>query len=409
MKRNAIHQLIEWKEEGSKYPFFMFGMRGCGKTWLALDFAKTFFEGAMYLCLENNDDKKKRAEQFCANEAGHFIEFCSYVFEVPADLLGNFLIIFDEVEMSETVWKFIVNHLPAEMPFSVLFISGHGFKALAGMPSRYLLHLYPLRFDEFLNAIGSAWYADIIQGHFQTGSKVPGIVHEELMELFEDYLATGGMPYAINEYLLTENTENLPEVHRIIYGRALNDIHTFYDESTALKMRQVLDVVPAQLKKANQKFQYRMIRRGATYALFQNAIENLQTDSLLLVCPKSEEANSFKLFPGDVGIYTTLLGTDPHIEPEKTVLECYLMQNLTTNGYHPFFWESSSQAHVDFLIRQEAGVVPIDARSDNSSRNKSITIYRSEHATPYALRIGSKNFDYSGETRQIPYYAAFCI
>lgn len=433
MKRNAIETLIQWKEKDEESFFFLYGMRGCGKTWLANEFAQSFYSGSLYLCLEQQGVPKQKAEQFCSKmleiealqgktcakelSEQHFAAFLSEVFEVPETILGDFLIIIDEVTASDSVWRFIQCFLTVRLPLSILLISSKGLPKDASVPCS--MRLMPLRFDEYLNAIGSAWYADIIQGHFRNGHHVPGIVHTELLGLFEDYLMTGGMPAAINEYLSTESMRNISEIHINQISRALYSFDCDFEEGTALRMRQVLQVIPQQLRKPNQKFQYRILRRGATYKIYQDAIQNLEDACLILPCRRTDgistvqntEKGIFKLFPADVGMFASITGIDPHETLDKTLLECYLVQTLYSNDFIPYFWESSAQAHVDFLLKEEKEkrMIPIELRLDKGSRNKSLGVFRKTFDIPFYYRISSKNFEYTGEYKQIPYYAAFCL
>ena len=80
-----------------------------------------------------------------------------------------------------------------------------------------VLKISPLQFDEYLKAIGSEWYTEIIQAHYQTKKKIPEIVHKEMLNLFRDYLRIGGMPAAINEFLHTESFDNIPTIHRNLF------------------------------------------------------------------------------------------------------------------------------------------------------------------------------------------------
>ena len=44
MKRNLINTLQAWMEKESRKPFYMTGIKGVGKTYLACEFAKSFLD-----------------------------------------------------------------------------------------------------------------------------------------------------------------------------------------------------------------------------------------------------------------------------------------------------------------------------------------------------------------------------
>ena len=93
----------------------------------------------------------------------------------------------------------------------------------------------------------------------------------------------------------------------------------------------------------------------------------------------------------------------------RQLLDCYVMQTLCACGYEPEFWESASQARIDFLIPMEGCEIPVEVKTSENARSKSIGVYRASHEIPYSIKISSHNFDFSGGVRSIPYYAIFCL
>ena len=325
-----------------------------------------------------------------------------------------------------------------ETALSILVISSNG-AAYQEMPEERKAHyehfmLYPMEFDEFLQAIGSEWYAEVIKGHYQTNRKIPTIVHNELITLFEDYLAVGGMPAAVNEYITMDSVENVPEIHRMLYGNMQREMIRQAGEGEAIKMEQIFQIMLPELLKENKKFQFRMIRKGATYGMYKSAIDKMVQNAYVLQCRKQDcfgdetigkedEKASFKLYLPDIGILNTLIAGDyPVGDSEelfeqaygnelirKTLLENYTMQSLTAKGYDAVFWESSSQAKIDFVIRNKDGIIPLEAKASESSRSKSISIFRNQVDVPYAVKISSKDYEYANQIKYLPYYAIFCL
>ncbi len=392
---------------------FLSGVRGCGKTYLAMDFAKSFFEGILYLNFEqkNLQSLALLAELEKIYSLDGLSQCICRLFDVPPEYLGNFLIVLDEVCEEDALWDFLLSVSEEPVDFYIIAISS---RMPAHLEQRARLNLYPMAFDEFLAATGQEWYSEVIQGHFKTGHRIPGIVHEELVDRFDDYLCTGGMPAAINEYLCFETTDNLPEVHQRYLGHVLYDITKHHKEGEALKMRQVLEVIPAQLAKENQKFQYRQIRKGATGALYQDAIGHLLRAQWIHICRRQGKEDAFKIFPSDISFLYALMGKG--ILPKekdrpfhRLLLDCYVMQTFAACGYRPEFWESPSQARIDFLVEIDGVWIPAEVKTAENTRSKSIGVYRATHEVPYSLKISYHNFDFSNGVHSIPYYAIFCL
>lgn len=430
MKRNAIKKLITWKEQNSRKSMWITGIKGVGKTFLALDFAKSFYEGNLYVNFETNAavcNLFQKAAYSIDNEL-NFIELLYQYYEIPLELSGNLLIILDEItfckEAIEALNHYLNVTIAPENTVPILVLSSE----LLEIDDKYFdsFTLYPMEFDEFLVAGGDEWYAEVIKGHYQTNRKIPEIVHKELLTIFEDYLLVGGMPAAVNDYIAMENTNNVAEIHQRIYLSMLSSAKEKHSESDALKLSQVCSVMVEQLLKENKKFQYRLIRKGATYAHYKDVIQYLVTNSLVYKCSKGTydktegiticpEALQFKLYVADVGILNTLirknsLYLDTQNEMiEKTILDNYIMQSLIARGYLPNFWESNSQAKIDFLIQNSDGVIPLEIKTNENTRSKSVSIFRTAHDIPYSIKVSNRNYEYSNQVKHLPYYAMFCL
>jgi predicted AAA+ superfamily ATPase len=429
VKRNAINHLIAWKERKEKKPLWITGIKNVGKTYLAIDFAKSFYEGNLYVNFETNASVRQLISQAISSPSNddNLIELLCEHFQIPTELVGNLLIILDEIGECKEAITALEELILAGSNVSILVLSSSENTHNSSLFEAFTM--YPMEFDEFLVALGHEWYAEVIKGHYQTSRKVPEIVHKELLSSFEDYLVVGGMPAAVNDFITMEGTQNVSEIHQQIFQNLLSRAMSHHDESEALKISQVMNIMTEQLMKDNKKFQYRLVRKGATYGLYKDAIDSLVTNSYLYKCTKntyeetakskekksSEDSLQFKLYLPDVGLLNTLLRRNDSFLGQteatisKTLLENYMMQSLTARGHHPCFWESQSLAKIDFIIETEDGIVPIEAKTDETTRSKSIGVFKLTHETPYSIRVSTKNFEFSNQVRNIPFYAVYCL
>ena len=74
-----------------------------------------------------------------------------------------------------------------------------------------------------------------------------------------------------------------------------------------------------------------------------------------------------------------------------------------------YYWTSGDSAKVDFVTRINSDIIPIEVKSDDNVRSRSLAIYTKENKPNYSIRISSKNFGFENNVKAIPLYAAFCI
>lgn len=240
------------------------------------------------------------------------------------------------------------------------------------------------------------------------------------------------MPGVISEYLNYDNLSNIIEDHMIIMSTYRNYINNFGSESEALKMNQVLNSIPYQLMKENKKFQYKLIRKGTTHAMYKDAIKSLadrnyiipsykiptdQLDSLYTILKEDRlnvnEFTSFKLYLSDIGILHSQLSRQfkqPFNDyATQAMLENYVSESLKANGYPIMFWESDSTAKLEFIIPKDGDIIPVELFTGTNTRSKNISIFGQKRSFPYAIKISAKNFGWSKNVKYVPYYAVFCI
>ena len=56
MKRNAISDLINWKNSADRKPLVMRGARQVGKTWLMREFGQSCYSGFVYFNFDEEDE-----------------------------------------------------------------------------------------------------------------------------------------------------------------------------------------------------------------------------------------------------------------------------------------------------------------------------------------------------------------
>jgi predicted AAA+ superfamily ATPase len=90
-------------------------------------------------------------------------------------------------------------------------------------------------------------------------------------------------------------------------------------------------------------------------------------------------------------------------------LENYVAQSLKAKNYLFAFWESESMAKIDFIFLRSQDIIPVEIFEGDNTRSKSISVLKQKCSFPYAVKISSRNFEFSNQIKYVPYYAVFCL
>ena len=124
------------------------------------------------------------------------------------------------------------------------------------------------------------------------------------------------------------------------------------------------------------------------------------------------------MYLSDVGLLSAFGGITPEgiIRHELSELyrgsltENYVAQTLVSGGYELYYWTSDSPpAEVDFVIQKKGCVVPIEVKSGENVRSKSLKHFSNMYMPEKIIRLSEKNFGTEGNIDAVPLYAAFCI
>ena len=177
MERKAIQELLAWKNSTDRKPLVLKGARQVGKTWLMKEFGKNYYKSHVYFNFDEEDELKSIFE---ANKnPQRIIELLSLIAGVKIEPERT-LIIFDEIQECPEALNALKYFKEKANEYHVI-AAGSLLGTLLAQPKSYpvgmvnLLDLYPLTFDEFLEATDPplyTYYADI-----QKGQEIEDISH----------------------------------------------------------------------------------------------------------------------------------------------------------------------------------------------------------------------------------------
>ena len=430
MERDIIEKLISWKTSKKRKPLILQGARQVGKTYIVKEFGKKYYENLIYVNFETN---KELSSQINEEIDAKYIINKLELFYGEKIIPEKTLIFFDEIQANEralTALKYFYENTPeyhiiAAGSLLGIAINRENYSFPVGKVQ--IVNMYPLSFKEFLKAIGRADLIDEIKEHFEKNERMDKNIHELCLKLYRTYLVVGGMPEVVQTYLDEQKIIATLDVQAMILEAYKRDMTKYENVSESNKIISAFDSIPIQLAKDNQKFQYKVISRGATSSLFGTAILWLKNSGIVNQVFKAsaeiplemhKDLASFKLYMNDVGLFVNKAGyplyqIDLSIQPTMISIgpltEHYVANELKINGYETYYWESEGKAEVDFLIQKETDIIPIEVKSNIHTKSRSLDLYMNKYNPKYAIRISERNFGFENNIKSVPLYAVFCI
>lgn len=424
MKRKILNRLLGWKGDKSRKPLILMGARQVGKTYILKAFGTIAYENVAYFNFENSPQLR---DLFSGSiKPQDIIKVLSI--ELSIDIKPDkTLIIFDEIQECPEALNSLkyFNELANEYHICAAgSLLGITLAHSKGFPVGKVdfLHLYPLSFDEFLEAKDEHRLLEYLS-QIEKIEPLPTIIHEKLLTLFKEFIYTGGMPAAVLEYLASSDFNRIRTVQSNILQAYRLDFSKHAPTQSIMKINQVWDVVPSQLAKENKKFVYSVIRKGARAQEFETAIQWLTEAGLIhkvynTATPKlplSAYLNHdiFKIYLADVGLLGAMAGLSAKAiiygdeifqEFRGALIENYVAQELARQGFGLFYWTSSGQAELDFLLQLNETIYPVEVKSGTSMKKKSLITYMQKYQPELAIRISAMNLKQDGLILNCPLY-----
>lgn len=425
MIREAMKDLIIWKDRDHRKPLIIRGARQVGKTWLLKEFGKTHYEKLAYINLDNNDRMESlfrgnldisRIITALQIEAGVTIE---------AD---NTLIIFDEVQevpRALTSLKYFCENAPQYHIVAAGSLLGVALHPGTSFPVGKVdfMDLYPLNFIEFLNATGNENLASLLAAK---DFELITSFKSRYIDLLKQYYYIGGMPEAVSSFIETQDYTLVREVQNRLLMAYEQDFSKHAPNEAVPRIRMLWTSIPAQLAKENRKFVYGLIRQGARAKEYELAMQWLLDCGLIYKVVRItkpdmplmayQDFNAFKLFVLDVGLLSAMSGLDIKSlldgnrifeEYKGSLTEQYVLQQLIAKkDITPFYWTAEkSNGEIDFVFQSGMNIIPLEVKAAENLQAKSLKSYCLRYEPKYAIRTSMSDYRKEEWLTNLPLYA----
>lgn len=433
MKRTIIKELIAWKDIKERKPLILRGARQVGKTYILQAFGKKYFPNYHYLNFEKDDQLGSLFEKDISPT--RIITELQFYLDTSIDTKHD-LVIFDEIQRfprALTALKYFREQMP-ELALcsagSLLGISLADDSFPVGKVT--FMDLYPLSFDEFLEGIGKLRLAETLRTH-NLQEPLPQIAHDQLWDLWKNYLIFGGLPEAVNIY--RERLENLYKaiqatrrIHRDLLDTYMADIAKHSGKVNAQHIERLWRNVPIQLARTQEggapKFRFKDAVPGLRgYERLSSPLCWLEKARLIIrtsivnraVTPLIGFAkeNRFKQFFLDVGLLTAVSNIDPNLilkydygSYKGYVAENFVAQELRASGVRELFCWEGRTSEIEFLLETPSGIIPLEVKSGRVTRSKSLNVFEQRYHPKQSIVLSAKNVKISGSRLYVPIYSA---
>lgn len=361
------------------------GARQVGKTFIIRKCAKKHFEYVIEINFIERPDAIKLFEN--AKSSEDILLRISAFTDVPL-VPGKTLIFFDEVQECKeivTAIKFLVEDGKYRYILSGSFL-GVELKDIRSVPVGYMtiMEMYPLNFFEFCRANKvSQRIFDMLEMCWNEKKAIDQIVHEKLLDLFHLYLIVGGMPVVVEGYLRTKNLQEVFRLQKGILQLYKKDIAK-YDPQNKLYLEEIFNLIPSELNSKNKRFILKNLNENFRFSRYEHSFIWLKEAGVALpvYCVQEPEVplllskatNLFKLFLSDVGLLAAMYADGLQIKilnKEKdinfgSIYENAVAQELKTQGFELYYFNSKKQGELDFVIEYKGNVLPIEVKSGKS-------------------------------------------
>jgi len=438
MQRKLLEQLLAWKSSRKRLPLLIEGARQVGKTYLLKTlFGETYFQKVVYVNFERTD--LELVALFEGNiEPQRIINYLSLKFNTPINQ-NDTLIIFDEIQevpRALTSLKYFAEDAPEYYIVatgSLLGIALHsGTSFPVGKVNR--LRLYPMDFEEFCWA--NNMQNQTTEAHNAIQLLKKPLITSGFKDVFQQYLAIGGMPAVVSEWVENKNLNIVEMILKNILADYKDDFSKHTSNAESRKIGNLWQSVPQQFAKENHKFIYKTIEpsaRGRDYAFALDWLLdagliykiNLTAHGDKLPLSFYSDNSDFKIYALDVGLLrqlaslpTSIVVGDDNIWSNfgGAFAENFVLQQLRSLGFdETYYWASNAdnpnqpkgKSELDFIISDENGIFPIEVKSGEQVKGQSLRVFRKKYSPELSIRFSLKGLEYNEGLLNIPLYYSF--
>lgn len=443
-RRKIMDDIKKWEAslQIKKRALVIRGLRQIGKTTVVKEYCHNKYENVVYINFMDLETIKKIFDKDLIVD--------DMVRDLSAALPGEkfvpfkTVIIFDEIQecvnARASIKAFMLDgRFDIIATGSLIGLRGYNKKKTKGIPTgfEYPIQMFSMDFEEYLWARGiEDNLIDYVKECYKNKEKVSDVVNHSFMQYYKEYLCVGGMPDAVNTFLLTKDLNQVYDVQTGILENYKDDFakhldeeeKEYIDKNELTKIMEVYNSIPSQLAKENKKFQYSKIDKKAKGREYRFAITWLEEFGLAKLCYNlnnielplegNKNEDCFKLYITDTGLFMAMLGNDTYNEIlngdmgiyKGAVYENIVAESFIKNGANLYYFSKASGLEIDFITKIKNEIVAIEVKAKNGNTKSLNELLNNEkYMVDRAIKLIDGNIGKTNNIYTIPLYMSFLI
>ena len=412
-ERELIKQMRLWSSRMPHKPLVIRGARQVGKSTLVREFSKEFD-----VYIEVNLDLREDADIFLRTDKVEEIwQYLCLRNHVVSDKDKRMLLFIDEIqEVPEAVG--LLRYFYEKLPWLYVITAGSRLQSLLKKNISFpvsrveYLNLRPFSFLEYINALEGLEWRDML-----VNQDVSALMHEQMMNRFNQYALIGGMPEAVSTYADYHDIERLSPIFNSLLKGYHEDVERYAKNDDQVRIiRHILSTAwysAAETitfsKFGNSSYTSTQIHEGMD-CLERAYILSLDYPVTSTDAPAIPNVKrSPKLIMVDSGLMNFVAGIQIQYLQNKDLLDTWRgraaeqivaqeLRVLLDANYQEkqFYWvreEKGAKAEIDFIWQYGDQIIPIEVKAGTNSHLRSLHSFvnKSSHFVT-AIRFWSGEF-----------------
>ncbi|MCE5319345.1 MAG: ATP-binding protein, partial [Parachlamydia sp.] len=429
-KRSIEEELIRWKDSTDHLPLIVRGARQVGKSFTIEMFGKTHFSNTV---IANFEEKTIFTSAFETFEIPDILNRLSNL-SGQAIIPGKTLIFLDEIQNCVPALK-ALRYFKEKLPALHVIAAGSFLEfVLEDEPGVsfpvgrvQFINMKPLSFTEFMQAIGQGGLNEMLETT-TIDQPLSEVLHQHLLRYVRDFFFVGAMPAVVAKFQESNSYQDCLRLQASILDFYRLDLAKYAQKSQYKHLHTLFHRIPELV---GQHFKYSKIDPHSANPArdYKNALHKLELAKLIHLVSASSangpplhaelDSKKFKVFFLDIGLlqYAVEITPEDRTFPLSDIhrgilAEQFVAQELLAYidpffDRHLFFWsrdKKGSEAEVDFLINVSGQIVPIEVKSGQTGKLKSLQQFLTEKNSKIGVKISEAPLKFEKNVLSLPFY-----